>query len=67
MSKPVEINKMIIQRIRDSEVDDDVRDFMIEVLQFEISNPKELSPRYKDEYLKMLQKHIRPEKSSQKP
>ncbi len=57
---------MILQRIRDSKIDENVKEFMIEVLQFEISNPKEMSPRYKDEYMKMIQKHIQGGKDFQK-
>jgi len=49
---------MILHRIRSSNIDPNVKEFLIEILQFEIANPKEMSPRYKEEYLKMIQKHM---------
>ncbi len=66
MSQPLEINKMILQRIRASTIDPNVKNFMIEVLQFEISTLNVANVRYKDEYMKLIQKHLETDKAPKK-
>jgi hypothetical protein len=57
MSSQAEINRMILRRIEASDVEQMVKDFVVEVLNFEYNKANQEIVRFKDDYLKMIQKY----------
>ncbi|MDG6997988.1 MAG: hypothetical protein JRN15_02620 [Nitrososphaerota archaeon] len=56
-----EINKMILEKIKASDVE--VRDFLLEILSYEnwASNQEDPTLRFKEDYQKLIQKYARGE------
>lgn len=53
-----EINKEIIEKIKESEMDDNVKDFINEALKLEYSVIDEKKPVLKSKYLKLIDKYL---------
>ena len=50
---------MIVQRIRSAPVDETIKDLVLDILRFEntYANQEQKLVKYKDEYLKLIQKY----------
>lgn len=57
MSNQTEINRMILNKIRKSSDDSSIREFLEQILNFEIANSDKELIRYKEKYLELVQRY----------
>ena len=58
MSLDVDINKMILDRIKRSSVDKRTKDFLEEILEYEQGiADQERAPHFQEEYFKLIEKY----------
>lgn len=60
MSRPYEVNKMIIEKLKQADVEKPVKDFINEILKFEmtIANQPKENVRYTDDYFKIIVRYV---------
>ena len=52
------INKKILQKFEESKAEKSVKDYLKEILLFEIDHIDENKTKYKEDYIKMMRKYI---------
>lgn len=60
MSSPYEVNKLILGKLKQADVEKPVKDFINEILKFEmtIANQDKEMVRYTDEYFKIIGRYV---------
>jgi hypothetical protein len=56
MTQDLEINKLIIQKVKDLDIDESVKNFIQLILNWEFFHKHEERPRFTDDYLKLIEK-----------
>ncbi len=66
MSHRAEINKRIVRKIQAAETEQRVKDFLLEILQFEGRMAQRERVKFSDDYMKLIEKYFRPSKGGKK-
>lgn len=57
--KQAEVNKRILEKIKDLKIDENVKTFLTEIIYWEMNHSHEKMPRFKEDYLKKIEKCCR--------